>query len=260
MTFKQALINIQNKYNYDNEMMEVISNAFLALTRYYKRYGNYSNKIYKALMETRIITYSLGKYGRITEEKERLMEIYSDKEEEGIRNNIIAEDGELLYKIIGNKVVKTIIIKKENGKISLETLIHELIHAIVTSDEVIDDTYFLSGITIEHIKPIWYTYYNNVEEGLAEYDTVMSCHEIGYDIKPTESYKENYDYIKPLMDNKDINMEITKSRLNGIKVNDINLNQDIINYITNYDSICTNSNKRELIISNREKILRYLYK
>ena len=107
--------------------MILIKYAFLALTEYYKKYEYDSYNIYKMFINTRIILYENNVNSIVngiipTEEKENLMKYYSDKDEEEIKNNLISEGGELLYKtknkkiVIGSKIEKTIILKKEIKK------------------------------------------------------------------------------------------------------------------------------------------------
>ena len=134
MDFNTCLNNIQKQFNYNEEVMNLVPLAFKTLLNYYNAYGNYSSKIYNLFMTTRIVPYNAGleQY----EEKENLMRKYSDKTEEEVVKHTISEGGELLHKIINNKIVTTVIVKRFDGKIPLETLVHELIHGLVTDLEI----------------------------------------------------------------------------------------------------------------------------
>lgn len=292
MDYIELLINIQRKYNYDDEMMKLIISAFVALTTYYEKYGYDSKNIYQMFMNTRIIPYenninAIGKGIIPTEEKEYLMGIYSDKDEEEIRNNTVYEGGELLYKtkdkkiVIGNKIEKTIIVKKENGIILLETLIHELIHSLVTNEKIVRDdnkpciksglskdyfvyeknmnNYYVEGGQIDDY--LKYTANHCIEEGLTEYDTVKVCSLIGLDIEPTESYRPYYEYAEVLMEDKYINKIINKTRLTGInyieKIPNKKLKENVISYINNCENIFNNTREPErskLISLNKEMV------
>ena len=298
MTFKQALSNIQRKYNYNDEMMEYISKAFKALHRYYGKYGNYTKKIYNTLMETRIITYEIDENPETkTKIKEELMRLYSFKTEEDITHNTIFEEGELLWKLEGNKVVKLIIIKNSCFDF-LSTLVHELIHALLTSSEVYEEDnklYIKTGLSKEYflLKKCSYEttedviekfksilteqdikdgVYNlnwmdniQIEEGLTEYDTIMALKLINYNIEPTDAYTSYFEYVKTMMDNEYINRVVNKTRLDAIdyisQIKQKDLRDNLYSYIRNFKNICSTNDyeeRKDLVQKNKELILKYI--
>lgn len=266
MDFNTCLNNIQKQFNYDEEVMNLVSLAFKALLNYYNAYGNYSSKIYNLFMTTRIVPYNAGldQY----EEKENLMRKYSDKTEEVVLKHTILEGGELLHKIINNKIVTTVIVKRFDGKIPLETLVHELIHGLVTNLEIKEKdgkTYFKSGLSIEYLTPVNYVNNHFIEEGMTEYDAITACRLVGYNVDPSPNYFCLYDYAKTAMDDNYINSIITKTRLDGIdyisQIEDENYKDTLRSYINNFESVYSNKDpqeKKELIELNKQNIRKIL--
>ena len=260
MAYEKELNDIQSKYNYDEEMMSIIKCIYRGFMIYYNCYGNYSNKIYDTFMNTRIIPYnvSINSFG----EKINLMRQYSDKSEEDINDHLISEGGELLSKLDGNKVINTAIIRRTEGKINIPTVIHELVHSLVSSKEVIKEDYkryIQSGISKRYIEPVEFVYNHSIEEGFTEYDTMMIC--LFSKIDYVESYSVPLDYVRYIMNDNNINNIITKSRLDGINYIDQLDNEiykdSLSRYIRNFESIYTNKNINEmvkLIELNKEEV------
>ena len=267
MNFDKYLNNIQRQFNYDKEMMNVISLAFKGLVNYYGSYGHYFNKIYELFMTTRICGYNIpdgSTLGNRTEEKEKLMRLYSDKSEEEIAGNQLNEAGELLHKVVDDRVIKTVIVRKDGGIIHLDTLVHELIHGLVTSSVVQEEngsTFIKSGMSYKYLTPVDYVTNHSIEEGFTEYDTMMVCRSIGYNVDPSDRYYYLYDYAATIMDDEYINKLITRSRLDGTNYISLEKNDyfkdTLTSYINNFESISYNKNyleRFELIAMNKERV------
>ena len=247
MGYERYFENIQRKFNYDKEIMDVVCPAFRALVNYYCNYDQYFNKIYNLFMNTQIIAYDIhmnNETGNDFTEKENLMRLYSDKTEEEINCHVVYEGGELLHKVINNQVINTVIVKRINGKIELETVIHELIHGLVTSPTVIyknGESYIRSGISKRVLTPVDYVTNHSIEEGFTEYDTMMACYSIGHMVEPSPKYYYLYDYAKTIMDDGYINKLITKTRLDGVnylkEIKDENYKDILFSYINNFENV-----------------------
>ena len=269
MKLSDYLDNIQKKYNYDNETMKAVYKAFLGLVYYYSVYGNYFNKIYHLFMNTEIIPYDI--HLDYYEEKDNLIRMYSNQNEHEIKyEHTMGEGGELLTKVVNDNVIKTVIVKKDNGKIKLDNLVHEMIHGLTTSDKVIsedDKKYILTGVSKSFIEPCEYTNNHSIEEGFTEYDTVGVCALLDCAIEPTEGYLTHYKYVKTIMDDPFINNVINKSRLDGInyieKLKDEDYKYTLHNYIVNFESVIRNKDrkeKEELLELNKQNVQKILRK
>ena len=240
MNYEIYLDDIRKAFNYSEEEMKIIGRIFYGFQKYYCSYDkSYFNKVYFLFLTTRIVPYEIGgpeMFRERTKEKEDLMRQYSDKTEEQIENNTIFEDGELLTKIKdGTKITRTVIIKKTNGSINVSTLIHELIHGLVTQTEVKyneeDRKIIQSGLS-QRVVMTGDVTNHYIEEGFTEYDTKMICNIIGCDYVP--SYSLCVEYVSAVMDNDNLKEIFLKSRVEGINYIDKYINPEFRNVLNDY--------------------------
>ena len=212
MAYKVELQNIQKKFQYNEEVMDIVEKAFAGMAKYYDPYG-YFNRVYDLFLNVRIIPYDIGTSE--FEEKENLMRMYSDKTEEEIKNHTMSEVGELLTKREGEHLTHTVIVRRFDGKVPIATVIHELIHGLVTDSFVTEHDgkkCIRSGFSREYFDPA-YTTNHFIEEGFTEYDTKMICELMNYEFK--ESYPIEVDYVSTIMENSYLKELVMKTRVEG---------------------------------------------
>ncbi len=251
MAYEVELQNIQKKFQYNEEVMNIVEKAFAGMAKYYDSYG-YFNQVYDLFLNVRIVPYDIG----ISEfeEKENLMRIYSDKTEEHIKNQTIGEGGELLTKREGEHLTHTVIVRRFDGKVPIATVIHEFIHGLVTDSFVTEHDgkkCIRSGLSREYFDPA-YTTHHSIEEGFTEYDTKMICELMNYEYK--ESYPKEVDYVSTLMSHPYARRILTRSRVEGKDymslVEDENFKNELRMFINNCEHIMVNLSEEE----QKEKI------